>query len=1344
MTEQDDKLPGAAAATSGFASGAAAVSPGSAGKLVRLARRLLRRLWQLTFLLLALLAVYVTAGRLLMPVLAGQTALVEARLSSRLDARVEIGELRGAWFRFSPSLEITDLVISSGASAAPQELVVQRAFVELDFVESLLSGQLVINRVSLAGLQLVLQEDADGRWNLAGLAGAGSNGTQQMLDFLLDTRAIALTESSLLLRRAGGTTIAFDSLYLEVLNRGDTHGLQMQFRINGQQSPSQVVVDMQGDPRSFYTAAIHANLAALELAPLLAALPVGDWQLQSLQGKGKFWLDLDSNGLQRLRATVADLQLQAATAAADRAVDVQNATFSLSARPAFAVAGSQTVWEVRLNDLGFDWQQTPWDIPSVHLAIPLDAAAPLTVQVAAMELGMATQMARSALPLPQRAIAMLDTLAPRGALRNVWFETARDGSFPGGFLLRANVQDVAVSAWSGAPAGSGLQGYLQMEAGKGFAEVDSGDLTLHLPRLFALPWHYDFLNTRVSWQYEDTDFRINSTAIEVANSGLKGHVQFDLNSSRDLRGERQSELTLLVGMETMDVALRSAYLPITPRLRDTMQWLDGALQGGQVRDSGFVLRTSTLPTAPPESNTFATWYEVSGGRLQFLPDWPALDNITGSVRVQDGAIDVSMEAASIGAVALAAALATVRPQPDGGSLLSVRGTADATTAQGLDFLRSTPVRDALGAFMDDWEAAGSVHADIDLTLPLGASTAQREIAVEVLSDASELYIPEYALTISAIDGPLLWRHDTGLTARGLRANLFDFPLVANIDTTIDPVAGSTTVINGAGGASVAALQAWPGQPEFVRKVLAFMSGELDYQAELRIRPAGSADGIRTSLDLSTDLVGVQSSLPQPFAKPAAEAAPLSLRLDFLADQQLLTARYSNFVSTQLVLGAAGIDRGQLYFGDRNQTFNVRQTDTNAPGVLINGELPYFNYAEWQAVTDTIATADSGQRTLAEYLRLLDMNLGTLVIAGQELQDIHVQVTYDEAAWQLQGTSALLSGHFTIPADASLPWLVNLDYLRFPAPDGPELGPDGEPVEEEEVDLLAAVDPAALPALDFSTAELGIGEQQLGAFSFQLRPHTNGATISAFNMQAADARISDLQQTGGANIDWRYQAGKHTSSFNGLLAAGNLAAVLPAWGHDAHVESSSARFSGTLQWAGSPLAFSLKDSSGQVLMDISRGRFVNIESSSSRLFGALNFDSLVRRLQLDFSDIFQSGFAFDRISGNLNFKNGLVTTNGAVLIEGPSSRISINGEIDLAFETIAADMQVRIPLGQNISMLAGLLGAWPIALGTYLASKIFQQQMEDFATVIYRLDGPWDNPDAGFEAPVPVTVPPEAP
>ena len=116
----------------------------------------------------------------------------------------------------------------------------------------------------------------------------------------------------------------------------------------------------------------------------------------------------------------------------------------------------------------------------------------------------------------------------------------------------------------------------------------------------------------------------------------------------------------------------------------------------------------------------------------------------------------------------------------------------------------------------------------------------------------------------------------------------------------------------------------------------------------------------------------------------------------------------------------------------------------------------------------------------------------------------------------------------------------------------------------------------------------------------------------------------------------------------------------------------------------------------------------------------------------FSDLYRRGLAYDAIRGGLQFNRGILTTQGAFRIEGPSSRITIDGEINLHSQTIDADMLVNVPLGQNLSVLAGILGAWPIAVSTYIAGKIFQDQVDDFTTVLYRLEGPWEDPSSGFE------------
>lgn len=1317
--------------------------------------RILRRLWHLAVLLLVTLAVYQTGGRLFMARLGGQQARVEAQLSQLLNANVTISDLRGSWFRFSPAFEIDDLVI---VAPGGERHALRRITVELDAVDSLLETRPAVTRIHAEGVDVSLQQDANGHWSLAGLPrDDGPDYSRQIVDFLLQTRGIDLAESQLRVQRAGFADVTVSSLYLDLRNRGGSHQLESQFRVNGQASPSRVQLTLDGDPRSEFSASLYADTAALELGALVPVPADSPWQLQRLQVSGDAWVEADQDGIRMLRAAVSDLDAMALHGATQRSIALEQASFS-----AYLMPGSGT-WNAGIADLSFDLQQTPWELPALQLQVAPESTA-LTLRAASLDVALLEQLVMLAPSVSANVARIVDTINPRGRLDNLRVDTALDGSYPEGFELRANVADVAVDAWNAAPAGSGVQGYVQATARGGFAEVDSEAFELHLPRLFDTRWHYDHVNARVHWSIEENGgFRIGSNAIDVRGEGIDGAVRFDLSSRRDDSAVRTTDLTLLVGMRSMDVALRDAYLPILPRLQPTMDWLRDALQGGRIHDSGFMLRTSTSPNAPRDANTYSTWYHVDGGTLQFLPEWPALENITADVFVRDGHVDVRTQTARIAGMALNPSVGIVAPLPAGGSLLTVRGTASTDTGAGLAFLRESPVRDAIGPVIDTWLASGAIDVDVALDIPLGDNTAEREdervvdgrvidvpvidapvIDVRVQSNGSELVLSNYALTIDDIRGLVRYNSATGLSAENVDARMFDFPIVAGIETLGDSAATRRTRVTSTGRASVNALQAWERQPEFVRNLLGYMGGEITYAATLDIQHQPGADGMRTRLQLSSDLAGLRSDLPRPFRMTPEETNALQLELSFLESTELMNVRYGDFASGRIVLDSAGIDRGQVFFGERNRDFNIRQSDENTPGLLLSGELEYLDFDEWKAVVDDMsAQATGGGRALADYLRLVDMHFGTFDVLDQPLDDIAVHVQVDDSAWQIHGSNTLVAGALTIPR-ANAPWNVNLDYLRFPPGPEPELDANGKPVEEETVDLLEAVDPSTLPPFDFAVAELSIGEQNLGAFDFELRPNANGAAITDFRMQAPDSGITNIAKDGGAFIDWRYRNGAHTSTFNGVFSATNLAQVLPRWGHSANIESRQATFSGMLHWDGSPLAFALRDASGELQLDIRNGRFVEIQAGTARVLGALNFDALVRRLQLDFSDIFRSGYTFDAISASLALERGVVTTRTPAVINGPSSKISVNGEIDLAQETIAADMEVQIPLGQNVSMLAGLLGAWPLALSTYLASIIFADTVADFATVIYRLDGPWENPSAGFEAPAPAVTPPQAP
>jgi len=1274
---------------------------------------------------LVLTASYLTAGRLLLPRVAGETERIQEQLSQLLRVPVRIEGLEGRWQHFTPWLEVGALLLQAPDGS---EHRIENLSVALDVWPSLRQQRLVISSLAIGAVELVVEQQADGRWALAGLPPGQGRYTEQIKEFLLQTPHMSLSESRLIVRPFDGPELTLHSIHAEIQNNGRQHRGQLQFRLDEQPQPSRLSLELSERDDTRFSGRGWATLPQLDLQMLLQYW-LSDWQIDAAFVDAEVWFDFDETGAGSFMGRVRDAQLMAQESQrelniplADGAVDLQGERFS----------GGE--WTLDLSRLRFAWNQQSWDVPRLQLSRPDPEAPTLLLQAERLDLAMLANIALDAAPLPASGENALRTLQPQGALRHVHLETRSDGSYPGFFQLRANVEDGAVQAWNMVPGGSNLSAYVEASALNGVAEVDSRELSLHLPRVFDQAWHYDAVNGRVSWQVADGEVRVQSDLIDVQSPDLTGRVGFAVRDRLLEEGVHENTFKLLVGVDRMAVAPGRDYLPKLPRLQNAMNWLRGALRGGEISDSGFVLRMQRK-AGQEVSTAVQSWYQVRDGQLRYLDDWPLLENAVATVTVRDDEVDVRGRAGSIDGVALGPVTARVRSEEDGGSWLTILGGADMDTATGHRFLMSTPIHDLIGSTFDDWQASGQLSTALSLGIPLGDNPRERVIDVAVLSRDSTLFIPDYSLEFSEVKGLVRYREAVGLTTDKLTASLFGETVNANINSTKTDTESRLTRVTGLGHVSVDALRNWERMPGFVGRLLGHAEGELDYELTLDVPGESGAARLR----LSSNLIGMTSNLPAPFAKDAEEQRYLDIDYNFgsVADAgrgvrgDLLTLRFDDFVSGELVLDDRGINRGQIYAGVRNRDFVVRQVDRSTSALLVSGELPLLDVDAWNKVATTLRSDEPGGRTLKESVRLVDLNVADLIVFGTHFANINVQVQPDFAGWRIQGSNEMIGGRFLL-ADSG-PWNIDLDYLRFPP--RPERTPE-EAKAEEEMDILEAVDPTALPAFDFATAEFSIGESNLGGVSFQFRPHRAGAYIRNFHLQSPQNEVLGFAEGTGADIDWNYSNGRHQSHFRGLVTATDLGQVLPAWGHAAFLQSRNARFEADLTWAASPLGFRLKRSTGDVNMSINDGRFAEISSGSSRLLGAFNFDAVVRRLQLDFSDLFQRGFTYDSITGQLVFRDGVITTNNTLVIDGPSSRIRIDGEINLPDETIAADMLVRIPLSQNITMLAGLLGAWPIAVSTYVASKIFAEQVGEFTTLAYRLEGPWNNVQAGFDAPTP--------
>ncbi|MNZ70075.1 hypothetical protein D3C78_883950 [compost metagenome] len=188
-------------------------------------------------------------------------------------------------------------------------------------------------------------------------------------------------------------------------------------------------------------------------------------------------------------------------------------------------------------------------------------------------------------------------------------------------------------------------------------------------------------------------------------------------------------------------------------------------------------------------------------------------------------------------------------------------------------------------------------------------------------------------------------------------------------------------------------------------------------------------------------------------------------------------------------------------------------------------------------------------------------------------------------------------------------------------------------------------------------------------------------------------------------------------------------MLLAWGYTPSITSRGFEVEVDGNWPGSPAMAGLKHFSGSLAVQARQGQLLEVEGSATalRVFGLLNFNSIGRRLRLDFSDLLGKGLSYDRIDGHLVGTDGVLLTRGPLVLDGPSTRLELDGQLDMAHDRIAAKLRVTLPLSNNLPLAALLAGAAPVAGALFIVDQLVGDRLSRVASVEYRVAGPWQDP-----------------
>lgn len=1348
-------------------------------KLRALFAMLLRTSITLLMISLVCLALYVSIGRQMTPQVSEYKEWLEQRLGDELGMPVRIGNLTGEWQQFAPRFILKDVSLGE-----PPALSLHRVSIAPSMRQSFEQQRLVIGDAAINSLDIDLQQQQNGAWQLSGFSAVGQTADPQVL-FQLFTRLsrFALSDTRLNFTDISGQTVGIDLLQLDFQSQDGAHLLSANAKPDNTDEQLQLQASLFG-----------SSLDSLQ-GQFYLSLPMADYQhfvpplsgLMPAQGEETVGLELQTVAVQaQLWAQLADGQLTDLTLSAQG----QLALLSDKVEQPLRLSNLQLsglhlhrelevgTWQGYADELFFEIEGLQW--PRGDMSFSYQPDSHLQFRADVIELGILSRIVQ-ALPVSQQLNTEVAGFNPRGRLVNLSLQTRFNDGVVSDARLATNIEGGALSSFRGAPSFWGVGGYAELGfdasagRGEGFIEVDSSDMSMHIPRLFDQIWDYEHVNGRVGFRVltgPDANIRLVSGIIVAESEIVTAHGQF---ATEIQMGEnRYIDLELMLGALDADVSRKTAYLPMAataPRsAQPALNWVERAVSGGDGSGSGLIFRGRVQRDSLPVERSLQMFFKVADGTLKFDPAWPALEELEGFVLVSDDEVDLSASAGSTLGIKLDSSEGALRANPSGGSWLTMTGKGQGGVAQGLQYLQQTPVTAAVGQTFAQWQAEGDTDIALALSIPLNIAGARPDVEVNFSFAGNRMYIPEYELQMEALSGQLSYTDDAGIHGDSLQANVLGQPIVANIRSSgfngTDELLATdarSTELSWSGVADISALTAWGGLPSAVLPVLSQFSGNLEYQAGISIPMLAAATAQRRypTLRIITDMAGVESALPAPFSKQADQLSSLSIDLEFRPQGSALDLRWKDVTQMNLEFAEGLPASGFIFLGETADGLRVRRVNPPSQGIQLLGNVANADYGQWQQTVDTmfppVATQTASGVGRADWLAGLqgtaELSVGQLTVANEAFDQLTLNLSRDDQVWLLALQSEDVSGTLAYPINGSAPWQVNLDYLHLgEVPETPEvevgLIPEliAAPTLEHELqnfedlpsvefelpreDPLRELDPRSFPPMQLTLDEFTVNGADFGQWQFTLSADGSGAVFRDLRVLARGLSVGSEAEP--AEFRWIYDGQHHRSVLNGQLTTTDLAPVLSAYGYAPSLQSTSAVFESRLHWDGSPAFFSALGLSGDIDINVISGRFqqrAGVANSALRLISIINFDAVVRRLRFS-DDFLRSGLSYDEIAGQVNLSDGIVTIKDRLQIIGPASLFQVSGTLDLAQQTIDANLFITLPVSENIPWLSGLavlnnLINWQLAIGVFLFDRIFGEQVDNLTSAQYTLKGPWD-------------------
>lgn len=1212
-------------------------------------------------------------------------------LSERVGLAAEIGQVGLGFVAWEPRLVLSRVDLSP--LGGEDSLAFERLELDIDLVASIAGARPAIRSIALRGADIAIERGSDGRFSLAGLERNTSSNLDVLTGFFKNGR-FELIESRIqvLDRQYLGDPIVFTDVDIRLHNRTGQHLVALDA---GLAADPDARLDIRArlmgpaERPDTWRGEIYARFLG-EIEPLASRSGIG---LSSGPGRLEAWADLNAG---RMTGVLANFVLD----------DPVIGPFDYVGRIELARAQGLLRWqrrpygwqlaarEVQLtatdgrraaSDLAgmLDFSKTGWSLTANGETLELDAFAELMPPAVGLS-GLAGQLSDFDFTWQADAAGQSNWSA-RGRATDLGLRRAVDGLGVRGLALTFDAASAGGQVW-----------------------IDAEDMAFEWPAMFDRAIDLATFDASVGWsRHSSGDWHIDSPQIVALNDDIETRSRLVLRLPAD---GASPVIDLRTEFGKGKASSVSSYLPtgvLGPKL---IAWLDRALVAGHV-PRGEMILSGPLDAYPFDGGEgrFLVDFTVAEGILDYQPGWPRLEEIVGQVTFEGRELRIVVPGAKLLGSAVSQGSAHI-PDLFETDRIEVAARAEGPFEDGRTVLSETPLAERFGRLAAMLEVGGSSRLDIELSIPLHQDAESTKLNGELSWDGqAQLGMRAYDLMLEDLAGTLTLT-ENGIRAESIAANLSGRPLSLRIAPSGD---GRSTIISAEGVHPIETIaQRYP------NPLWDPVSGRLDWGLEVGIAN-DVLTGADTPLDFrfQSDLTEVAIDMPEPLGKPRDTKRAFTAAGRFNPGQGIhLDTRLGDAIGE---FEFAADSAGKLALTHGRVADSEHAKFPKAEGDLVAGfvDLDLGAWIEWLSHRK----GDDGAPGISSFdsiaLRGKQVRLGD----GVSCSDLAAHLTSDGQRQTLSVEAEEFSGRAMLADSArESPLEVRLDRLDLAAILGGSGGRAGAPTR----DAADPLDPRRMHGLDLQVEQLYWDDILLGRVIMNAKAATTGLVFTDI-MLHTDPAAGLLAVEGEAS--WTVEDRGTRSALYITIKSADLGQLLRSLGFDSLLDKAPTEIRLVLEWDGGPADISLQALEGRIDAQIAAGSLLDVEPGIGRVLGVLNLAALKRRLSLDFSDLFERGYAFEYITARLTLDNGKARI-GELTIDGPSARVSIDGTTDLVAQRFEQIATVTPRLGSGVAVAGAVAGGPLVGAAVYIADQVTGRAVDRLGRHRYLISGSWEDPE----------------